>query len=320
MMYKKKLLILLCFLVPSMGLASGDGEKFNNGYVVNNLADDFYDLYNSSEGMDDEARAFLIAKELSDRFPEYYKDGGEIEEGGKYSLKNRVFSAVSNFPDIEIKYLSKERSLNISLEDNLKSFSNTFSDMAMDVPIYMLHSFGEFNGTYRKLDGQGYLMFGLDMMAEYHSWEVDSSFFHHELFHVYHEKYFSGCEQLWCDIWTEGLATYISHELNPSADYNELMLNIPAGMVPDIDARLLFALNDLKVKFHSEDPAIKSSFNNFAADDTGLPVRRGYYLGYILSKSLGEKYSYVELARMSNGQVERLLLSELNKLIQAYSS
>ena len=160
-------------------------------------------------------------------------------------------------------------------------------------------------------------MFGVDLMAKYHIWKNDTPFFHHELFHVYHEKLFHCKDELWCSIWTEGLATYVSYKLTPSASDDELMLNIPSNLVKKIRSRQLDSFVDLKKKFYSKKPEIYSSFFNFAKDETKLPYRRGYYLGFILAKEIGKNYSLEQLAKMDKQTVESLLLKELDLLIKA---
>jgi len=199
----------------------------------------------------------------------------------------------------------------------MESFITTFSDFKSETPIYILHSLGRFNGATRDLNGKSYLMFGVDFMAKYHGWENDTPFFHHELFHVHHENFFQCNDELWCSLWTEGLATYVSHQLNSSASNDELMLNIPENMIKNIRSKLLYSLTDLKAKFYSKESETYSSFFNFRKDETSLPYRRGYYLGYILAQEIGKKYNIEELAKMEKNTVERLLLKELDSIIES---
>ncbi|BBM02991.1 hypothetical protein [Microbulbifer sp. GL-2] len=318
-----RIFVSLLFLVFSLGVAGFSGEGENKSgiaeYQVVNLADDFYELYKSSEAMKEDRRVSFIAKSLVEKFPAFYRDKEGVNESDEHSLLNRISFAVKDFPGIEEEYRSRERLLGQKLNENLQYFRRVFFDMEVDVPIYILHSFNEFNGTVRKVDGKSHLMFGVDLMAKYHSWENDSPFFHHELFHVYHENYFEQCEPLWCDIWSEGLATYVAYKLNSNPSYDELMLNIPEDMVPDVERQLAFALKDLKDKFYSTEPDVNSALTSFSSDETGLPSRRGYYLGYLLAKSLGGKYSEIELAKMNAKQVEGILFEELNRMIDKNS-
>jgi hypothetical protein len=71
-------------------------------------------------------------------------------------------------------------------------------------------------------------------MVRYHGKGNESAFFHHELFHTYHEPVLEACEgddaPIWVSLWTEGLATYVSKAMNPQANDVELLLDFPSGM------------------------------------------------------------------------------------------
>ncbi|WP_444901809.1 hypothetical protein ACJJIG_00010 [Microbulbifer sp. SSSA007] len=99
-----------------------------------------------------------------------------------------------------------------------------------------------------------------------------------------------------------------------------MMLNILKDMVPNVEQQLTFALRDLESKFYSTEPDVKNALTSFSSDETGLPSRRGYYLGYLLAKNLGEKYSEIELTKMNAKQVEGILFEELNRMIDNNSS
>ena len=277
-----------------------------NEYKVINLADDFYSVYQSSKKLSPEKRTELFSQHFASQFEPFY--------GNKNFVKS-----IESFSEIEEVYLLKNKQLSKNLNGSMESFITTFSDFKSETPIYILHSLGRFNGARRDLNGKSYLMFGVDLMAKYHNWENDTPFFHHELFHVYHENFFQCNDELWCSLWTEGLATYVSHQLNSSASKDELMLNIPENMIKDVRSRLLNSLTDLKAKFYSTEPETYSSFFNFRKDETGLPYRRGYYLGYILAQEIGKNYSIEELAKMDKKTVELLLLKELRKFIERES-
>ncbi|MCP4585065.1 DUF5700 domain-containing putative Zn-dependent protease [Pseudoalteromonas sp.] len=271
---------------------------------VINLADDFYTLYQSTQTLTQEKRAEQFSQHFASQFAPFYSD--------KSFLK-----AIAGFSAIEEVYHSKNKRLSKELNSSMESFIATFPDFKSETPIYILHSLGRFNGATRDLNGKSYLMFGVDLMAKYHNWKNDTPFFHHELFHVYHENLFQCHVELWCSIWTEGLATYVSHQLSPSASDDELMLNIPDNLIEKIQSRELYSLVDLKKKFYSIKPETYSSFFNFTQDETNLPYRRGYYLGYILAKEIGKNYSLEQLAKLDKKTVESLLLKELDSLIES---
>ncbi|WP_462147267.1 hypothetical protein [Pseudoalteromonas gelatinilytica] len=298
-----KVLLLTSFISGVLSFMTFANDQSADFEVIN-IADDFYTLYQSSKTLTAEKRAEQFSKYFTSQFAPFYSDKSFVK-------------AIEGFSLIEVGYLSKNKRLSKDLNSSMESFIAIFPDFKSETPIYILHSLGRFNGATRELNGKSYLMFGVDLMAKYHTWQNDTPFFHHELFHVYHEKLFQCKDELWCSIWTEGLATYVSYKLTPSASDDELMLNIPSNLVKKIRSRQLDSLVDLKEKFYSKKPEIYSSFFNFAKDETKLPYRRGYYLGFILAKEIGKNYSLEQLAKMDKKTVESLLLKELDLLIKA---
>jgi hypothetical protein len=303
-MQKLSKFLLLSSLISGVLSFKTLANKQSADFEVINLADDFYTLYQSSKTLTAESRAEQFSHHFTSQFAPFYSDKSFVK-------------AIKGFSGVEEVYLSKNSRLSKDLNTSMESFIATFPDFKSETPIYILHSLGRFNGATRELNGKSYLMFGVDLMAKYHIWKNDTPFFHHELFHVYHEKLFHCKDELWCSIWTEGLVTYVSYKLTPSASDDELMLNIPSNLVKKIRSRQLDSLVDLKKKFYSKKPEIYSSFFNFAKDETKLPYRRGYYLGFILAKEIGKNYSLEQLAKMDKQTVKSLLLKELNLLIKA---
>lgn len=298
---KINLLTILVFVVLSFTTLA---KKQPDEYKIINLAEDFYSLYQSSKNVSSEKRVELFSQHFTSQFPLFYNDKDFVK-------------SIENFRGIKEAYLLKNNLLSNNLSGSMESFVTVFADFKSETPIYILHSLGRFNGATRDLNGNSYLLFGVDMMAKYHKWKDDTPFFHHELFHVHHESFFQCNDELWCSLWTEGLATYVSHRLNSSASNDELMLNIPENMIENIRSRLLYSLTDLRTKFYSKESEVYSSFFNFRNDETNLPYRRGYYLGYLLAQKIGKNYSVEELAKMERNTVELLLLKELDSFIES---
>src|SRR5699024_5527514 len=89
---------------------------------------------------------------------------------------------------------------------------------------------------------------------------------------------------VWCLLWGEGLAVHVAHVLNPDASDAELLLDIPVGMAAATRDALPDALMHLKAVLDSEDNAVKAPLFWSGDDDTGLPARYGYYLGYRIAQ------------------------------------
>ncbi|WP_448569742.1 hypothetical protein [Thalassotalea ganghwensis] len=278
---------------------------FANDEPIINLADDYYALFEQTHDMPLAERSNAFADYFNQQFAPFYRD--------------KAFNkSLEQFESIKESYLAKEKRLTGQLDQSMASFLTSFSDFKSDRPIYIVHSLGQFNGATRELDGKPYLLFGIDVMVRFHQWQDDTPFFHHELFHVYHEKFFECGDALWCSLWSEGLATYVSHQLNTAASEDELMLNIPNGLAADTKANLLLALSDLKAKLFSTDEEHYKAYFNFKADETGLPPRRGYYLGYLIAQELGKKYSLQALAKMNAKQLRPIIIKAIDLLQTQY--
>jgi len=76
-------------------------------------------------------------------------------------------------------------------------------------------------------------------------------FLDHEMFHLYHHRFFPGCDPLWCNVWEEGMAVYVASKLNPGATDEQLLLNQPRPIRPEVEPRLREAMCSLRAKFDS---------------------------------------------------------------------
>jgi uncharacterized protein YjaZ len=131
--------------------------------------------------------------------------------------------------------------------------------------------------------------------------------YEHELFHIYHREALGTAypkgdrfSVLW-SMWSEGLATYISRQLNPTLSLQQALV-FPANLVDRMRssgvkqraARLMLADLD------TSNPVWFDTTRAVA----GLPPRAGYYMGYDLAASLGRRYSLDQLAHLQPEQVK----------------
>lgn len=169
-------------------------------------------------------------------------------------------------------------------------------------------------GTREFGDGKVHLIFGADGMVRYHKWENETPFFHHELFHLHHSRFFVECEEVWCSLWAEGLATLVSERMNPDAPPAELLLAFPPDMVTATDENLAAAFDQLKSVLSSSEQADYAGLFTPKADATGLPGRRGYYLGLLIARDLAASRDLQALARLSNDEMKPLLFATVDAL------
>lgn len=238
---------------------------------------------------------------------------------GKRTQQQRdvqIQKALAQFPQIRAGYQAKAAQFADALARNSASFAAAFPDYRATTPVVLLHSLGEMDGGLRTLDGQRQLVFGADGMAIHHAPDADeSAFFHHELFHAYHEPQFGSCEALWCALWTEGLAVHVAQRLNPGASDAELLLDQPAGTAAATRAALRPALEQLRGALDSTAAEVQQALLSFGDDGSGLPPRRGYLLGGLLAGQIADGRSLQELATLSQAEVRPLLDAAIDALL-----
>ena len=292
-----------------------DAAATSQPTVFVNYADDFVAFWDSTTELSTEQRVDVFNSSVAELFPEFY--GIDRYEGSitQDELDARIAAQIERFGSIREKFIEKSDRFSADLEHNLATFKETFPDYELPVEVVLLHSMGQFNGATRTLAGKDYLLFGPDIMALVHSWDDDAAFFHHELFHTLHDQAFAECDEMWCALWTEGLAVHVSSALNPDAGEPALLLDFPPGLAEDTRAQLRPALEHLQSVLTSTDEDVYSALYNTRSDDTGLPPRRGYVLGYLVAQEIAQSHSLTELAILSNEDVEPLIPAAIERLL-----
>jgi hypothetical protein len=286
---------------------------------VTDLASEFSAFWTRTDGQPIDARVSEFKRGIGNRLPAFYgvaRYGGERTQAEQDAIIRR---AIDEFPEIRERYLERSAHFNSDLPKAVTSFTERFPDFRASVPIYVLHSLGEADGGSRSLLGNNVLFFGIDSMVRLHGDTDDTPFFHHELFHTYHTPRLEDCAggPMWAYLWIEGLATYVSKALNPSASEAELLLDVPAGAV----ARYRDALPDSLVQFERvADSTERSVYTDlFTRAGTGpLPGRRGYYLGYLVAADAARTRDLHTLASLNCTQVRELVLTTVQSLRTAF--
>ena len=172
------------------------------------------------------------------------------------------------------------------------------------------------DGGTREIGGKTYLIFGADVIAQIHEARELTPFLDHELFHIEHHKYFPDCEQVWCPLWAEGLATYAAKVMNPGADDRQLLLTFPKPIRPAVDATWPAALCFARVKLFSAEPADTDALLVGNRAPKEFPDRFGYYVGLRVVEDLGGQYKLPELAHMPPDRVKSTLTAAMDRLIK----
>lgn len=220
-------------------------------------------------------------KRLAEIFKEYSKQASAIE---------------ANFRTFEATLAVQE-----------KKFKITFPSARLKLPI-MAVTAPTFNGKSDSYEDGGhihFLAFGIDLLTI--RGDNPDVLYTHELFHAYHSEVSAIQDDGAADdavlldsLWAEGLATFVSHELNPSASMQAVFLD---GALANTSEEKLpyFARKFLEVKnerVHSKThPEVYGHWFLMAKCPSNLsPCRAGYFLGYRVAKKLRQTYTLDQMA------------------------
>ena len=195
-----------------------------------------------------------------------------------------------------------------------REFEATFGPMRGYPPIYLVNSFGEFDGGTRDLPEGNRLMFGADMIDKLYKGRSMKPFVEHELFHLMHARTFPNCDPVWCNLWEEGLATYVAATLNPKADDAELGLTMPQPIRAPVEAHRKQAFCAVRERLDSEKPDDYAPLFYGNKNVPGLPPRMGYYVGYLVVSDAAKTRSLKQLAAMKPTEVKPLVASTLTRM------
>lgn len=203
------------------------------------------------------------------------------------------------------------------LEEANRRFLKTFPDMKWSGDIYVMASGYCFTGRSQTIQGRGALLFGVDGIAALGQKDLIPGM-QHELFHRYHRQFFdfeaSSAYPLWTALWAEGMATYVSEMLNPSASEIDLA-QVPLGMVRQVNDRRGQLAADFLRRFESTaQQDAKLYFNDINSKDALVPARAGYQLGVLAIRELSKDYSIQTMAHWSQAEVKPRVHAALERI------
>lgn len=289
-------------------------------YNLIDLTDEYTAFYERTQGMETAARVAAFKTEMNTYFPGFYDNARVAEMISSEGYDDLIARSFEEFPEQRAGYEAAARNFVSMIEPARTSFLETFPDAQPVGDIYLIHSVGEMDGGSRTINGQTVIVFGADAMARYQTSPNKRPFFHHELFHFYHDDYFERCDALWCSLWSEGLATYASSVMNPGADDAALGLTVPRPIRAEVDSNRHNAFCMVQARFNSEDPADYASLFFGRQNLEGLPPRAGYYVGMLVAEEAARTHSLVELAHLNAEQARPIVEAALTSLAECSSA
>ena len=306
-------IVVLCSaaLVALLAMSALHSEEAKRAHYID-LTADFSRFVDDTDGMEDAGRVALFHKRMDALLPGFYEPrlGMPPTEYDRH-----IARSLRDFPKLRQRYEQVQREFPAAFDAGIQHFRKEFPGFTPNVPVYLLHSVGEMDGGTRELGGKVYLIFGADVIAQLHDPRDLTPFLDHELFHVENGKYFPDCEQVWCSLWAEGLATYAAKVMNPGADDRQLLLTVPKPIRPAVDANWPAALCFTRSKLWSAESADRDAMFSGGAGTKEFPERFGYYVGLRVFEELGE-FKLSELARMPPARAKTAMTASIDRLVQ----
>ncbi|MBU1378172.1 MAG: hypothetical protein KKE02_12515 [Alphaproteobacteria bacterium] len=294
-------------------LAMGSPARAAPGLALVDLTPQFSAAWDATAALPDAERPAAFRARMAQAAPGFYpRETLEPTAAARYD--ERLLRRLKTYPEDRAGIAAVSRNFDAMFRAAGSGFEARFGRMVGYPPVYLLHSLGEFDGGTREMAGRATLLFGADMIVRYHGNDDLQPFFHHELFHLLHQRTFKECAQVWCSLWTEGLAVYVAATLNPKATDSELLLVQPEPIRAAVDRDRKAAVCAAVARLDSTDAADQEALFSFRRLSPELPPRFGYYVGYLAAADLGKRRSLNDLAALDNAAVRPLLERSLRSL------
>jgi Predicted Zn-dependent protease (DUF2268) len=196
-------------------------------------------------------------------------------------------------------------------------FLNAFPDFDCSrARVYLMLSLFRFDGKIPH-DNPRILLLGLDGLAKFHGAEIRLPvILSHELFHVYHFQVNPLPRNiddipLYRLVWQEGLATYVSKQLNPDASLADVLLD--PRLAREGPRYIPAIARDLAKQLEAVDDSTAARYLSYWRGGQ-MPARMGYLIGYEIARKMAEIKSVRELARLRGYALLNLVRREMEIL------
>ena len=313
-----KPIALIGIALTSIGAAPATkpAEHPAAGLQFVDLTDDFDGVWTTTSALPDDKRVEAFETAFAKILPGFYaadrvKDYMTPERYRAFMLKG-----LKTYPERRAGIQRVSGEFRALVAPAQRQFESVFGPLRGYPPIYLVVSFREFDGGTRDLPEGTRLMFGADMMDELYKDKPIAPFIEHELFHLMHHRTFPDCEPVWCNLWEEGLATYVAATMNPGADDAAIGLTIPEPLRPAVEAHKTEAVCAVKARLSSSDPAQYGPLFMGGGEplSANLPRRFGYYVGLLVVSDIGRTRTLQQLAALQAAEVKPLIEASLDRM------
>lgn len=303
---------LVGFLFAIAAMAPAAAQP-THGLQFVDYTDDFERVWNETSTLPDAQKVPAFEAAFAKILPGFYKTERVKNFMSADRYHEKMLNALKEYPENRAAIERVSHDFGGLIGPAQQRFEAQFGPMTGYPSVLLVHSLGEFDGGTRDLPDGTHLMFGADMIAKLHSDGEIQPFFHHELFHLYHSRTFTPCDEVRCNLWTEGLAVYVASKLNPGASDAALLLTIPVPLGPAVEAHKKEAVCAIHARLNSTDNG-----SIFTGGKEGLspnlPPRFGYYVGYVVARDLGRTRDLKQLAALTPDEVKPLIEQSLGRM------
>jgi hypothetical protein len=273
-------------------------------------------IWNETKDLPDDKRVDAFEAKFAKVLPGFYSAERTKEYQTPEQHRTQVLRGLKQYPDRRAGILRVSRQFRSLVAPAQRQFESVFGPMRGYPPIYLVDSFREFDGGTRDLPEGNRLLFGADMIDELYKDKPIKPFIEHELFHLLHHRTFPECDPVWCNLWEEGLATYVASKLNPGAGDEALLLTIPVPLRPAVEAHKQEAICAVRARLESKDPkAYAPLFMGGGKPlSENLPQRFGYYVGLLVVSDAGKHRTLKQLAALTPDQAHRVVEQSLERM------
>jgi len=259
-----------------------------------------------------ESRARLFAQSVIQPHPEVY-DRPQIFKTDNASLEQYLGVLPTYLPAIRQIHNRFQEEYEPIEANFLKEFPDFDYSKAR---VYLMLSLFRFDGKIPH-DNPHLLLLGLDGLAKFHGANTRLSvILSHELFHVYHFQVNPLPRNiddvaLYRLVWQEGLATYVSKQLNPDASLADVLLD--PRLAQEGPKYIPVVARDLLTQLESVDDATTAMYLSYWRGGR-IPGRMGYLIGYEIARRMATTKSVRDLALLRGQTLLKLVRREMQNL------
>jgi hypothetical protein len=278
---------------------------------------DFWPLIESTAKATPAEQAAAFRAGVVARFPELYTRG-VLGTADSQRLDEQAVATLAAARENRMHARQAEQALVREIPGYIARFRKNFPDFHCDFPIYLMISLGNMDGAGRVVGGRPALVLGVEMIDRIETPAQMPVFFTHELFHRYNYQVAgfsddpSDRQPIWRTLWAEGLATYVSAQLNPDRPLSDAMI-----FPPDLAERAAPQIEKLARALRDNDapnPSLYAEYFELDSAQSGAPPRAGYYVGYRVASLAAHEYSLYRLAHLRGPALHRDINRWLDEL------